>query len=167
MSMAKLETARPGGFGRWTKGLLIASLALNLLIVGVIAGGVLNRHWRGSHAMGHDVGFGPFTEALSQDDRAAIRKAFLTTAPGHRAMRQEIRQDMADLVAILRADPLDAAAAGSILEMQNQRIVDRLGLGRRLLLDRISAMSPEARTEFADRVEQALDRPWRDRRRPQ
>jgi hypothetical protein len=59
--MAKLETARPGGFGRWTKGLLIASLALNLLIVGVIAGGVLNRHWRGSHAMGHDVGFGPFT----------------------------------------------------------------------------------------------------------
>ena len=38
-----------------------------------------------------DLGFGPFTEALNREDRAALRQAFLAKAPDLRQARQRVR----------------------------------------------------------------------------
>ena len=65
------------------KGLRIAlgiSVALNLLVVGLVAGALL-RDGDPRARMVRDLDFGPFTEALSPRDREALRRSFVERAP--------------------------------------------------------------------------------------
>ncbi|OYX42260.1 MAG: hypothetical protein B7Z02_12600 [Rhodobacterales bacterium 32-67-9] len=107
------------------------------------------------------MGFGPFTEALTREDRAALRDAFIAAAPDFRDRRREAEADFARLVTSLRAEPWDRAATEAVLAEQGTRTAERLDLGRRLLLERLSAMTPEARAALADRIEAAAARGWR------
>ncbi|MCU9847771.1 periplasmic heavy metal sensor [Defluviimonas sp. WL0024] len=157
--MAEPEKTGKRG-GGWLKWALIASLGLNFFVVAVIAGSVAGHHRGGGHWRPHDVGFGPFTEALSREDRAALRDAFLAARPDFRDMRREARGDFERLVASLRAEPWDPAAVSAAMAAQGARTAQRLELGQRLLVERISQMSPEARHKLADRIEAATSRRW-------
>lgn len=163
--MAKIETAGAGGCGKWTRLVLVLSLALNLLVVGVVVGGAVRHHRHGGDESARDIGFGPFTEALSKEDRKALRRAFLAANPGFRDMRKDMGRDMGDLIAALRADPWDAVAAGIILAGQSQRMTDWMDTGRDLLLERLSAMTPQDRAAFADRLEADAKDGWRGKSR--
>ena len=62
---------------------LVASLALNLAVVGLFAGMALHHGGFGPDRDGvRDLGFGPFTEALDEGDRAALRKADFVSTRG-------------------------------------------------------------------------------------
>ena len=147
------ETKTTGGTGRGVKIALILSLGLNLAVLGIVGGAIIAHGWRDDPRRVRDVGFGPYTEALSSEDRAELRKAFLKSAPDFRQRREEIRADMAALANAIRATPYDRAAVETVMETQSGRIEERLTLGRSLLLDRLDAMSPEARAAMADRLE--------------
>lgn len=142
---------------------LILSLTFNLLVIGIVAGAVLG----GGHRRPPvgDVSFGPYTEALSRDDRAALRDAFFDQEPGFREARARMETDFAALLTALRADPYDAAAVERLVAVQQQRAAERLELGRTLLVERIGAMDPEARNAFADRLEEAVRNPRKSRGR--
>jgi uncharacterized membrane protein len=155
------ETPKAKAPGRGLKTALVVSLAVNLLVAGIVGGAVLSHGDRGAHDMRRDVGFGPYTEALSREDRAALFKAFMAASPGFRDMRREVRQDFSRLVGALRAEPWDASAVEAVIDAQTTRTAERLDLGRRLLIERIVQMSPEQRRAFADRIEAA---PRRERR---
>lgn len=142
------EPAPTARGGRWITWALVASLALNLFIVAAVAGVAL-RH----HREVRDVGFGPFTEALTREDRAALRDAFMAAAPGFRDRRREAAEDIAGLAAALRADPWDAAAVEALLARQGARAEERFALGRKIFLDRLGQMTPEERAALADRIE--------------
>lgn len=144
--------------GRGARIALILSLTLNLVILGVIGGSAIGHHRRAAHEGMRDVGFSPFTGALDRDDRAALRGAFLAAMPDARDRRQQARQDFGRLAAALRADPWDRAEVSALLARNGQRTTERLALGHRLLIDRIEAMTPEARAAFADRIEAGLRR---------
>lgn len=139
--------------GRGMKIALILSLTLNLLGLGIV-GGAMFAHGGpdGPHGV-RDIGFGPYTEALSDDDRRALREAFLKAAPDFRKGREEARADIEALAAAIRAEPYDRAAVEAVMGDQAERIEKRLELGRGLLLDRLDAMGPEARAALADRIE--------------
>jgi uncharacterized membrane protein len=149
--------ARPGG-GRGLRIALAISLALNLLVVGVAGGALLAGAGHPPRPVVRDLGFGPFGQALSPADRAALRDAFAAEAPDMRGMRREMRSDLARLLAALRADPFDPAALRAALESQGARARERLDLGQRLLADRLVAMSVAERQAFADRLQAALSR---------
>lgn len=148
------------------KGLRIAlaiSLALNLAVVGMVAGAML-RHGPGFQAGGvRDLGFGPYTEALTQDDRSALRKALFDRAPEIRTTRRLMREDTQALLALLRADSFDAVAFRVRMEGQHARMERLLRLGQDVLQDFIAAMSPDDRRAFADRLEAGLRRGGKDR----
>lgn len=155
---AVIQTTKPG---RGMKIALILSLTLNLLILGMMGGAMLAHG--GPHGPGgiRDIGFGPYTEALTGEDRKALREAFFKAAPDFRAGREEMRADVARLAAAIRAEPYDRAAVEAVMTSQAARIEDRLQLGRGLLLDRLDAMGPEARAALAERIE-AMRRKHRD-----
>ncbi|MCB2135211.1 MAG: periplasmic heavy metal sensor [Rhodobacteraceae bacterium] len=157
--MAESDTTAKTGTGRGMKIVLILSLTLNLLVAGIVLGAITGRHWHGDRS--RDLAFGPFTSALSDRDRAALRDAFLASAPGLRDLRAERQADLTAFLTILRAEVWDGAAAEAALAAQGQRTLERLALGRRLLIERIGAMAPAERAAFADRVEAAAARPWR------
>ena len=135
-----------------------ASLALNLLILGVVGGALIKGPPHMRPDMVRDLGFGPFTEALDEGDRAALRKAFKDRAPDLRTARHTMRADFAALLAALRADPFDPVALESALARQSVRSAERLALGQQLLRDRLAEMTVDARRAFADRLEASLTR---------
>lgn len=146
---------------RWMRWTLIASLALNLAVAGVIVGAAVNR-MSGDGPRPPSVrtlDLGAYSAALSPEDRRALRAAFRAEWPGLRQMRTSQAETTAAILAALRADPFDAAAVRARLADQQTRMAEGLNLGQRLLLDRLQAMTPAERAAFADRLEDRLTRP--------
>ena len=108
--------------------------------------------------MVRDLGFGPFTEALSREDRRAMRDSLFERAPDIREARRVQRADLEGLVALLRAEPFDALAFAARMADQQGRMERQLRLGQEVLQERVAQMSPEARRGFADRLEAGLVR---------
>jgi uncharacterized membrane protein len=140
------------------KVLLAVSLAINLGVLGLVGGAAL----RGAGDRGRpdvrEIGFGPFTEALSPQDRQELRGAFLRDGGNPRAMRQMMRSQVGTLLQVLRSEPLQEADLRAVFSQFQQRWQERLDLGQRLLADRIIAMSPDDRARFADRLEEVMAR---------
>lgn len=150
--MSEAGQDKAAGRGRWLKLALGLSLAVNLAVAGLVGGAVL----RGGplrDQMVRDVGFGPYAEALSPEDRQALRRAFLARQPDLRDLRQSMRQDMQAVVQALRAQPFDAAALESALVAQASRLQSQVQLGQSLLLERLSSMPEADRLAFAHRLE--------------
>ncbi|MBI1219740.1 MAG: periplasmic heavy metal sensor [Rhodobacteraceae bacterium] len=142
----------------WTRILLVLSLGLNLIIIGSLGGLALSRAIRGPFEPVHDLAFGPFTQALSPDDRHAMLHAFATEAKGFRAERDQMRADFQALVAALKADPYDPSVLDGVMARQKARTDQWLALGQRLLAERLTAMTPAERAAFADRLSDDLSR---------
>ncbi len=142
------------------KGLRIAlgiSVALNLLVAGLVAGAVL-RDGDPRARMVRDLDFGPFTEALSPRDRDELRREFVARAPEMRDVRRAMRDDLETFLTVLRSEPFDAAALAVVMDNQDGRMARRVELGQELLLERLGAMTPDERAAFADRLERRLRR---------
>jgi len=133
---------------------LVVSLALNLLVAGATVGMVL----RGGPppVAVRDLGFGPFTAALSPEDRAALRREWLARSGGAGDVRRATREDLRALLAVLRAEPFDPKALHVILERGAERTSGRLELGLSLIEGRVKALSTAERLAFADRLEREL-----------
>lgn len=146
------------------KGLKIAfavSLALNLLVAGLVAGAWMGEgHSR--RGLPRDLSFGPFSEALSREDRRALRQEIMADMAALRDGREAARAEFDGLLAALRADPFDPVEVDAALTAIVARNAGRLEKGQALLQGRISDMSTEDRLAFADRLAKALARGPRD-----
>ena len=139
---------------RGVKIALALSVALNLAVAGLAVGAWLGD---GPHrGMPRDMSFGPFSEALDDDDRKAIRKALLSRLGEFREQRDAARAEFEALLVALRADPFDAGALKTALAALEARNAERLELGRSLIETRLIEMTPEERAAFADRLEKGL-----------
>lgn len=148
----------------WIKALLFVSLALNLAVAGLAAGAVLRHGSMKDHRpMRVDQIGGPYTSALSREDRRAIWRELRRMQGEGRPDRAQIRADFDTVVQALRADPFDPAQVRGIMDRQFQAGVARQEIGQSLLLARIEAMTQAERAAFADRLVERLDRP-RDQR---
>ncbi len=133
---------------RW---LLAASLTLNLLGLGLLAGlaaGDGPRGRDGRPAMAH----GPLARALSPEDRRAILEGLRSRGDLRPPGREEREAAMAELVAALRADPFDEPRARAAVEDQAARIDRVEGALREALLARLAAMDPPERAALAERI---------------
>ncbi|NJM82957.1 MAG: periplasmic heavy metal sensor [Tabrizicola sp.] len=141
----------------WIKVLLALSLAVNLAVIGVVAGAVLKNGPRGASGP-RDIGIGMLSEALSREDRRALRAEFLARAPDLKDQRQAAKAEFAALLSALRMAPLDPRQLETALTAIEKRNATRLALGRDVLLARLVGMTEADRTAFADRLERGLTR---------
>lgn len=148
----------PPAVGRWIRVILFTSLALNLLFAGFVGGNLLTNGPGKRASMVRELNFGPFTEALSREQRSTLRRAFVKIAPDMAGERQNMRRDLGVLLVVLRAAAFDRAAMEVIFAGQRDQAVDRLTLGQKLVLDLVSAMTPADRSAFADRLERVMSR---------
>ncbi len=157
-----------GGAGpRWMRWLLVASLALNLAVLGVMGGAALRFRGGGPHVMAvRDLTFGPFTEALSPPDRETLRREFMGEPGAFQAERHEARSDLEQILTALRAEPFDPGRIRSGLDRQKARLETRMDLGQGLLADLIARMPVEERLKFADRLQGVLEHQPELRRPP-
>ena len=154
--------------GRGIKILLAVSLALNLAVVGTVAGVALRGHddMRPSRMAVRDLHFGPFTDALTRDQRRAMLRDFVEKGPGLREMRTQMRGDFNAVLAALRATPFDPATFRAVVESQSDRIAARAEAGRDALVTLVLQMSDADRAAFVQRLESALARRGDNEGRP-
>ncbi len=159
---------------RWALGL---SLAVNLLVVGLVAGAAYRV---GGPHEGADGGPGgnlrnygtPYIAALPQDRRRAIFKDLrANTGVGH--MNRAARRAQYDqALEALRAVPFDLARVGAVLDAQREATLGVQQAVQDAWLTEIAAMDAPARAAYADRLQEVLERGPRrphdkDRHRPQ
>jgi Spy/CpxP family protein refolding chaperone len=158
--------ARRAPLRGWVKGVLFVSLALNLAVAGLAIGAVL-RHGdmnNSPRARVDQIG-GPYTAALSREDRRSIWRDMRAMQGEGRSSRGQIRAEFDAVVDALRADPYDPAQVRAIVERQFQAGIERQQLGQSLLLARIDTMTPAERLQFADRLAERLEKRRDDRAR--
>lgn len=162
---------QPGPFGdadpkkkgiRWSRIVLVGSLALNLAVLGVVGGALLR--WdagmdRAKALQARDFGFGPFVGAFDTQERRALGRAFSRSAGDPQSARGQVREMFETMVKTLKTEPFDAAAFETLLLRQQKNFSDRQEIGARLVVDQIEAMSAEERMAYADRLVEVLRRP--------
>jgi uncharacterized membrane protein len=148
---------RPTRPGRGWRVALVASLALNLLFVGLIAGGAMSAAMRPPPGPpGPDMR--ALWRALPDDSRQELRARFHgETAEARRPERGNWRaraaERDAELLALLRAEEFDAQAFGALLESLREASAARAASAQALLVERISELDPAQRAALADRYE--------------
>lgn len=155
MSDPTTEIPKAPAASRGVKIALAISVALNLAVAGLAAGAWLGGGHRG---LPRDMSFGPFSEALDDGDRKAIRRALLERMGEFRNSRAEARAEFQTLLDTLRADPFEPEAMKAALAAIETRNAERLELGRSLIETRLIEMSDADRRAFADRLEKGLRR---------
>jgi uncharacterized membrane protein len=133
---------------------LAISVALNLFVVGIVAGAMLHReNWDARGAMTRELGFGPFSGALGKPERDALRQYLQERAPQLRAANAQRGREIAAVQAALRAEPFDPEALRAALAAMEQRQTGQLKLGYEAIFDVFAKMPPDQRRALADRLE--------------
>lgn len=137
---------------------LVLSLALNLAIVGIVAGAAVSGRLGKGPPRAFDMGLGPVARALDPAARRAIGAALRDD----RDLRGlDMRAQFAAMMIALRRDPFDRDALQDVMIRQSERMMALQGKARDALIDQIDRMTPEERARFADRLENELRRPRR------
>jgi uncharacterized membrane protein len=148
---------------KWTKVLLIVSLALNACFIGLIIGVKLTqdgmRPQRAPSAQGS-----LYLRALSHEDRRTLGQAMRSYHT--REMRQMDRAGYENALVLLRATPFDPEALEDLMEDQTEASEERLEYAREALITHLAAMSDAERAEFADALEHALKRGPKRKKQP-
>lgn len=160
-----LDPAPKPRWPRWAKLLLITSLAANLAVVGLVVGANMRGPIATADRMSLPIeGFRRVHRAMPGPDQAALRADLRDRHDRIRAHRKQINTGRRAFLAVLTAEPYSEADLKQILEGQAQSWSDISAEARALLLKRITAMTPEARTIFAQNLDRELKRRQRPRR---
>lgn len=147
------------GLPRGLRWLLIASLALNLLVAGLVVGALAREGGPGARPRPAELSLGPFARALEPEDRRAVLRSLGDHRPDLRPLgRQDRAALFAEVMAALRAEPFDRARAAAALAEQSARVAEVERAVRDALLARLAAMTAAERAAFADRLEAELER---------
>ena len=148
---------------KWTKVLLIVSLALNACFIGLIIGVKLTqdgmRPQRAPSAQGS-----LYLRALSHEDRRALGQVMRNYHT--REMRQMDRAGYENALVLLRATPFDPEALENLMEHQTEASEERLEYAREALIAHLAEMSNAKRAKFADALEHALERGPKRKKKP-
>lgn len=157
------KRALPKGF----KVLLGVSLALNLAVIGVIAGAMLRTGPDGppNRGGGNKMGFArPYIQALPREDRHAIFEVTRSKTKGlDRASRRAQYQKVTD---ILRAETFDRTAAEAVLSLQAASTLNAQSAAQTQWMNVIEKMNVQERRSYADAIEEILKRGPESKRKP-
>lgn len=164
--MADKSEKQTVGMRPWLRALLVVSLALNLLIVGLVGGAIIMRGKWQEHQMAQlEKMGGPMTRALSGEDRRSMGREMRQNFGTRQAMHENMRTRMEGLIADLKAVPFDAEAVAGYMAGHRADFNVRLELGQRLLLQRLTKMDDAERAAYADRLLMVMQQ-GRHKRKP-
>lgn len=146
--------------GRGLRVALVLSLAVNLLVVGLVLGVAANRSDpRPSGRVPPELlNYGPLMRVLDTENREKLSKALAGQRHEIRQARRDVRRGFQDLVGALKAEPFDVDQVQQILSAQEDRVNGQVHQVRAQLLTQIAEMSPADRAALAERLSDALKR---------
>lgn len=147
---------------RWVKIALAVSLALNLAVIGMVAGTALGAGGTGARGGEHQalraLGLSPFVRALPRPHRDAVRRRIETSGVNLREERRAIGRSLRAVEAALRAEPFDRAAVEAAFARSRGVVASLHEIGHGALLDQIETMDAAERAALADGLARAMRR---------
>lgn len=164
MTGASKKTGRTSRKLRWALGI---SLAVNLVIAGVVGGAVFrfkdaDMRPRGPDAHSYATAY---VRALPREERRTFRRA-LREAGRDLPDVSERRALFAKVLEALRADTFDADQVRGVLDRQAEVALGMQRTAQEVWLGKVSDMTAADRVAYADRLEDILKRGPRDHRKP-
>jgi uncharacterized membrane protein len=152
--MADDKTPQPRPSRLW-RVVLVLSLALNLAVIGVVVGSAASGRWGDGPPRSFDLGLGPIARALEPQERRAIGRKLRED----RSLRDfDLRDRVNRVVAALQADPFEPDVLRALLAEQSERITAVQATAQEVVVEQITAMTPERRRAFADQVLEEMSR---------
>lgn len=146
---------------RGLKLLLGLSLALNLLVVGLVAGAVVRHDGfpdRGRKAPALSAFGAPYMQALPRQQRREVLRQIRSQAGDELPDRPARRAMFAEVLGALRAQPFDKAALTQMVERQAEITVTVQRAAQSAWVELVADMSDAERLDYAFAVEEALRR---------
>ncbi len=137
---------------------LICSLAVNLLVIGMVSGAVINFRKSGGERVSAVDGPNPFLRAMNREDARQLRGAVNAAIGSPHARRAESRRTMQALLDELRAETFSPDGLTQAFQALNNDNSKRIVAGQQAMLDYLLSMDAEARADFATRLEEAVTR---------
>lgn len=155
---------RRAGCPLWVKVLLVASLAGNLAVVGLVGGWMMRgHHWHGMDADGLDPRQARLLRLLPEGRQAEARAMMIAQRGEIAAEREQMVEVQGEIVALMRAPDFTPERLGAALDRRREISGKVNGLVHAQLVSIASSMSPTERAEMADRLEEVTRR-WAERR---
>ena len=128
---------------------LVVSLALNVAVIGGVAGLAISGRAADGPPQRFMFDFGPLGRVLDPEDRRAIGHAMRRDG-AKPFSRDEMKEKVSGLAAALRAEPFGVAVLFVDFRSRSERVQQH---AQEAFVAQLSAMSVEARTRLADRLE--------------
>lgn len=146
-----LSPARP----RYLYPAFIASLALNLLFIGLFAAAAWHHHEESSKPF--EPGLLGFVRELPESRQAAVRNEITGAREGMKDLRATVRKSWTDANALLTAEPFDKAKFSEALaKLREEENLYKTAINN-AMAETAASLSPE---------ERKILQSWREKRRP-
>jgi Spy/CpxP family protein refolding chaperone len=144
---------------RWLVGLLVASMAVNLLIVGAaFSGWIWPEHGeRGGFHRSFDLLPRQFFAELDQQRRAELAAVFRARKTEFREQHRALRDAAAALADALEREPYDPPLAQSAIAEHSGRSHQLIDLGATTAATLVETLTPEERRALAEAIRQRLE----------
>lgn len=136
----------------WKKTLFVASLALNVLVIGTLAGAAFKHKGNDKPNMSATMQ-GAMIRALPQEQRRLLGQKIRGDGNGFKKQRSQSREVKTALKDAISAVPFDADALRTVFERQKQVRSTFADRGDALWIELITKMSDEERAEFAKAID--------------
>ncbi|MEE4187658.1 MAG: periplasmic heavy metal sensor [Roseobacter sp.] len=157
----KDDTAKAKRFP-WLKIALAGSLALNLLIVGFLAGSAARQMGNGGALSARSPGLGafgaPYMIALPQDNRRDVLRALRETRGEALPDRRARREMFVEVVGLIQAQPFDIEVLSAAVARQAETTVSVQKRAQSAWLNVVANMTDAERESYAAAVEEVLGR---------
>lgn len=150
----------------WVKVALFVSLAINLLVVGLVVGSLMSpesprKRNTDDHRALRGIVSEPYVRALPDEARRDLARSVTQNRDDLRGVRSDMRARFESLLVALRSGEFDRAEISALLSGQRDAAFKRSEFGQELLLDQLEAMSASERAAYADALERNLPKPRR------
>lgn len=146
---------------RWMPAVLGISLALNLAVIAAVSGAAWRHKGVEKNGPRASKGGAIYMQALPRAMQKNLRQSVHEIGSG-------ARNTPAAMVAVLRQEPFDSAAAMRILEAERDGGLSRLEAMGTAWLSTVSEMTVQERSAYTDRLEDLAERRkqrWKERKR--
>lgn len=137
--------------------LLIASLALNVAVIGLVAGFMFKQSDRNKKSPPPTDIVRNLVRAIPENNRPALREGLAQKRPQMRKISRELRAQKLILSDLLVAEPFEISDVEAAF-MDNKRIVSQITDGGfEILLDRIEQMNAADRATFSQNLKRLVE----------
>ncbi|MCP5074791.1 MAG: periplasmic heavy metal sensor [Rhodobacteraceae bacterium] len=149
---------------KWVKPVLIASLAINLVVLGLVVGAAFGGHHRPGPGIKAPQGVRSYISAMTPEQREVFDQRSLHSLSGSIKTLRKLRTGHKDVMAAIVTAPFSEDNLRAAMDRQRGDVSAIMGEFQEELIVTLVAMSDEERMQYVERMKEMRKKRWRKKR---